>query len=107
MTTHRKQTLRSVKPTDKPVAKPRSTVKPMTLAEAVESGDYFEIKLAQQRDIVASLPNVQGPAKASLQRQLSLVSAEVESLRERRKQEAAEDLDGGRISDEAWDANAI
>lgn len=106
MTTHRKQTLRAVKPNEPAPERPKRK-RPLTLAEAVETGDYFEIKLAQQRDIVASLPDAQGPAKASLQRQLSLVSAEVESLRARKAQEAAEDLDGGRISDEDWDADAI
>lgn len=103
MTTRRKQNLQVVKPG----ARPPSPKKPLTLAEAVETGDYFEIKLAQQRDIVATLPNVQGPAQASLQRQLSLVSAEVEAIRTQRAQQAAEDLDGGSISDEDWDEDAI
>lgn len=103
MTTHRKQPLRVVKSSE-PAKKPK---RPMTLAEAVESGIYFEIKLAQQRDIVAKLPDAQGPAQASLQRQLSLVSAEVEAIRARREQEAAEEIDGGHFSDEDWDEDAI
>ena len=71
-----------------------------TLAEAVESGGYREILLAQRREIVASLPNEKGPAKAALHRQLSLISKEIESIA------IAAALDGSVVSDagdEAWD----
>lgn len=58
----------------------RPPVKLKTLAEAVEGGDYLEILLAQRREIVTSLPNEKGPAKAALHRQLSLISKEIVSL---------------------------
>lgn len=75
-------------------------VKPKTLSEAVEAGDYREILLAQRREIVASLPNEKGPAKAALHRQLSLISKEIESLA------IAAAMDGSVVADvpdEAWD----
>lgn len=74
--------------------------KPKTLAEAVETGDYREILLAQRREIVASLPGEKGPAKAALHRQLSLISKEIESIA------IAAAMDGSVVSDaadEAWD----
>lgn len=79
-----------------PVAKTKS------LSEAVESGDYLEILLAQRREIVASLPNEKGPAKAALHRQLSLISKEIEGL----EVAAAMNGSGSVVSnadDEAWD----
>ena len=51
-----------------------------TLIEAIESGDYREILLAQRREIGASLPDEKGPAKAALHRQLALISKEIETL---------------------------
>ncbi len=79
---------------------PAAPVKVKSLAEAVESGDYREILLAQRREIVASLPNEKGPAKAALHRQLSTISKEIESLA------IAASMDGSVVSDaddEAWD----
>ena len=52
----------------------------LTLSEAVESGDYLAILRAQRRDIVTSLPDEKGPAKAALHRQLSMISKEIETL---------------------------
>ena len=80
-------------------------VKLKTLAEAVEGGDYLEILLAQRREIVTSLPNEKGPAKAALHRLLALISKEIESL------ESA-DLDGvgsvvAQTDDDAWDEGKI
>lgn len=79
---------------------PAPSPKMKTLTEAVESGDYREILLAQRREIVASLPNEKGPAKAALHRQLSLISKEIESLA------IAAAMDGSVVADvpdEAWD----
>ena len=75
--------------------------KPKTLLEAIESGDYREILLAQRREIAASLPDEKGPAKAALHRQLALISKELETL-------AAAQQDGPEsvvadTTDEAWD----
>lgn len=84
--------------------KPAQRSKPKTLAEAVETGDYREILLAQRREIVASLPCEKGPAKAALHRQLSLISKEIEGL----DASAAEDEDqSGDVKDEAFDASAV
>ena len=77
---------------------------PMTLSEAVQSGDYLEILLAQRREIVESLPDEKGPAKAALHRQLSLLSKEIEALQTHAKEEAE---DAAEIADEAWDEEAI
>jgi len=91
--------LRAVEPGETP-AKP----KVMTLAEAIEDGDYLQILLAQRRDIVTSLPDEKGPAKAAMHRQLSLLSKEIEAL-ESRAQEDADDVET--VGDEDWDAEAI
>ena len=56
-------------------------VKPKTLAEAVESGTYLEILVAQQREIASSVGEERGPAKAALHRQLALLSKEIAQLR--------------------------
>lgn len=87
---------------DKPAVAP---AKPKTLVEAIEGGNYLEILEAQRRDVVASLPDEKGPAKAALHRQLSLLSKEIRDLRE-----AA--LDGmesvvASTDDEVWDGTGF
>lgn len=83
---------------------PAVPVKPLTLADAIESGDYLQILLAQRREIATDLPNEKGPAKAALHRQLSLLSKEIETL-QRGEEEGAE---GGRdVEDEEFDSAAI
>lgn len=52
-----------------------------TLAQAISGGDYIEILLAQRREIVETLPDVRGAAKAALHRQLTLISKEIEAIR--------------------------
>lgn len=100
-----KTPLRAVAPDEKPPARRR---RPMTLEEAVESGDHFEIKLAQQRAIVLALKTATGPAEASLHRQLSLVSEEVENIRAaRRVSEAEEDERAAEVEDADFDASAV
>lgn len=81
--------------------------KPMTLDEAIDSGDYLEILRAQRRDIVRSLPDEKGPAKAALHRQLALISKEIQALEAKRAQAAKEDAEGVAVDDEAWDAEAL
>lgn len=88
----------------KPGETPEPPKKPMSLVEAVESGDYLEILLAQRREIAASIPEEKGPAKAALHRQLSLIAKEIEAL-EARAQEEAEDAEV--VDDETWDEEAI
>lgn len=95
-----KPPLRAVQPGDAPPDPP----KVMTLAQAIESGDYLEILRAQRRDIAESLPEEKGPAKAALHRQLSLISKEIEGL-EARAEEEADDAEFD--ADETWDAEAI
>lgn len=93
----RKPALRAVSPDEK---RPRL----LTLDEAIESGDYLQILMAQRRDIVAGLPDEKGPARAALHRQLSLLSKEIEALLSK----SAEDTEGGAdVEDAEFDAEAI
>lgn len=95
----RKPPVRALLPDEAPVP-PRI----MTLAEAIESGDYLQILLAQRREIAADLPDEKGPAKAALHRQLSLLSKEIEAL----QRGGAEDAEGGaNVEDGEFDAEAI
>lgn len=95
--------IRAVAPDEAPVAPP----KVLTLAEAVADGDYLEILRAQRRDIVTSLPETQGPAKAALHRQLALISKEIQALEAKAAQTRREDAEGADVDDEAWDAEAL
>ncbi|GAA1148503.1 hypothetical protein GCM10009651_36450 [Microbacterium natoriense] len=94
-----KPVLRAVTPDEAPEP-PRI----MTLAEAIESGDYLSILLAQRREIAADLPDEKGPAKAALHRQLSLLSKEIEGL-QRGDEEGAEG--GANVDDGKFEAAAI
>ena len=85
--------LRAVSEGEKPPA-------PKTLLEAIESGNYREILLAQRRDIAAALPEERGPAKAALHRQLALISKEIETLEAAADEEHSVIVSNG---DEAWD----
>ena len=74
--------------------------RPKTLSEAIDSGDYLGILLAQRREIVSCLPDEKGPAKAALHRQLSIISKEIQTL------EIAAVGEGSvvaNVDDEAWD----
>lgn len=76
----------------------------LTLDEAIESGDYLEILLAQRREMAAALPNLSGPAVPAQHRQLSLISKEIAALQAK----DAEDTEGGADVDDAeFDAEAI
>lgn len=78
--------------------------KVLSLAEAIELGDYLQILLAQRREIVTSLPDERGPAKAALHRLLSLISKEIEALVSRDSDEAE---GGANVEDGEFDAAAI
>lgn len=95
----RRSPLRAVLPDEAPIAP-----KILTLAEAIEAGDYLQILLAQRREIATDLPNEKGPAKAALHRQLSLLSKEIEGL-QRGEEEDAEG--GANVEDGEFDAAAI
>ena len=92
--------LRAVRPTDKP-----PETKPLTLEQAVETGDYLKILIAQRREIALAIPDEKGPAKAALHRQLSIIAKEIEAMTDKAKQEAIEN--GDPAADEAWDSEAI
>lgn len=93
--------LRAVKPSDSPPPAP----KPLTLEQAVETGDYLKILVAQRREIAQAIPEEKGPAKAALHRQLSLIAKEIEAMEDKAKQEAIEN--GNPVEDETWDSEAI
>ena len=93
-----KRTLRVATEAD---AKP---AKPLTLAEAIDSGTYLEILKAQRRQMVADVKDANGPALAALHRQIALHSKEIAALDTAADQEAAEDAE---VADEAFDAEAL
>ena len=99
MSTKKPSLLRAVDPDEVP-EKPKI----MSLTEAIESGDYLQILLAQRREIATSLPDEKGPAKAALHRQLSIISKEIEGL-QRGEEEDAEG--GANVDDGEFDAAAI
>src|SRR5690242_3751995 len=92
--------LRAVTPDDKAP----EPVKPKSLVEAVEGGDYREILMAQRLEIARAIPEEKGPAKAALHRQLSMIAKELAGLALVAEQEAREDAV---TADEAWDAEAL
>lgn len=93
--------LRAVSPSDAPSV----SAKPLTLEQAVETGDYLKILVAQRREIAQAIPDEKGPAKAALHRQLSIIAKEIELMEDKAKQEAIEN--GDPAEDEAWDSEAI
>ena len=99
--------LRGVAPDEAPPDPPAPPSKPPTLSEAVEQGDYLEILRAQRREIVDSLPDERGPAKAALHRQLALISKEIQALEAKQAQADKEDAEGVVVEDEVWDAEAL
>lgn len=95
----RKSPLRAVSAGEKPVA-PRV----LSLPEAIASGSYIDILVAQRVEMVAALPETKGPALAALHRQISLTSKEIESLLSRDSDEAE---GGADVEDGEFDAQAI
>ncbi len=97
----RKPPLRAVGPSEVPPVVPARV---LSLKEAIESGDYLQILLAQRRAIADDLPEEKGPAKAAMHRQLSLLSKEIEAL----QRGGDDDLEGGaNVEDGEFDAAAI
>lgn len=92
-----KRSLRVATPDDKPV-------KPKTLAEAVEAGDYLEILKAQRRQMVADVSNMTGPALAALHRQISLCSREIASIEANAEDE---ERDADEVEDGDFDAASV
>ena len=96
----RKPTLSVVTSRSRPLQKK----KPMTLADAAESGTYLEILIAQRREMIREVTDVTGPAKAAMHRQIALHSKEIAALQTADEQEAAEDDE---VADEAFDTSAL
>lgn len=88
----------------RPVSEGDKPAKVLSLTEAVATGDYRSILVAQRAEIAAAIPEERGPAKAALHRQLSLIAKELAEMDEERRGRG-----GGRATagDEAWDASAI
>lgn len=80
--------------------------KPKTLKEAAEGEDYLEILLAQRREMIRDVAEVQGPAKAALHRQIAIASKEIAALQEAAREEAAEDAEGA-TEDEPFSSEAL
>lgn len=95
----RKSPVRALRPDEVP-----EPPKILTLDEAIASGDYLQILLAQRRSMVASLPDERGPALAALHRQVSIISKEIEVLQSRDSDEAE---GGADVEDGKFDAAAI
>lgn len=94
--------LRAVMPGE--TAEPK---KVLTLAEAVEAGDYLEILRAQRRDIATTLPDEKGPAKAALHLQLSRIAKEIDVIELGAVHEAREAGSSAEVSDAPFNAQAI
>lgn len=82
----------------------KAKAKPQSLADALESGSYLEILVAQRREMVRDVKDVTGPAKAALHRQIGITSKEIAGLQAEAEQEAAEDDE---VADEALDPEAL
>lgn len=78
--------------------------KPLTLLEAIETGDPLVITLAARREMAADLPDEKGPARAALYRQLLLATDKIEALKAKASGEA---VPGAQVDDENFDAEAI
>lgn len=95
----RKSALRAVGADEVPVV-PRV----LTLDEAIASGSYLQILVAQRSEMVKALPETKGPALAALHRQVSIISKEIEALQSRDSDEAE---GGADVEDGEFDAEAI
>lgn len=97
-----KAPLRAVKPGEKAPQR-----QPMSLVEAVESGDALDIALAQRREIVTSIGTEKGPALAALHRQLTIITDKISELQAASEAEEAErPVDPGLV-DDTFDASAL
>jgi hypothetical protein len=94
--------LRAVAANEKPPVK----TKPLTLAQAVETGDYLKILIAQRHEIAEAIPDEKGPAKAALHRQLSIVAKEIEAI-EASNARSEESESHANVQDGKFEAEAI
>jgi hypothetical protein len=99
--------LRTVK--DDETAEPATEpAKRKSLTEAIESGTYLEILIAQRHDIVEGLPKTSGAPLAAMHKTLRELSKEIEQLEELARQRGGEDAEGdAAAADEPWSAEAL
>ena len=76
----------------------------LTLAEAIETGSYLEILLAQRREMVTALGDLSGPALPAMHNRISAASKEIAALQSRDSDEAE---GGANVEDGEFDAEAI
>ena len=101
--------LRAVAADEKP-PEPEQPAKPMTLAEAIESGTYLDILIAQRRQVVEDIPKATAAPLAALHRTLRELSREIAQLEEIERQKGGEDAEAAAaagVADEPWDAEAL
>ncbi|RKT33666.1 hypothetical protein DEU34_2270 [Microbacterium sp. AG1240] len=99
MTSNRTSVLRAVVPGEVPASLPV-----LSLDQAIKSGSYVQILIAQRVEMVTALPETKGPALAALHRQISLTSKEIEALLSR---DSDESEGGANVDDGEFDAEAI
>lgn len=75
---------------------------PLNLRDAVLSGDYRSILVAQRLELAESIPVEKGPAKAALHRQLTLVAQEIQRL-----ELLTDDQEEPAVKDEPFDPMSI
>ena len=80
------------------------SVVPMTLLEAIESGDYLSILLAQRREMVTALDDLKGPALPAMHNRISAVSKEIEALQ---RGDADEAEGGADVEDGKFDPEEV
>ena len=97
-----KRGLRAVSAGEKPPIKQV----PLTLEQAVETGDYLKILVAQRHEIAQAIPEEKGPAKAALHRQLSIIAKEIEAI-EAANARTEESESHAQVEDGKFEASAI
>jgi hypothetical protein len=86
-------------------AEVEKAAKPKTLIEAIESGTYLEVLVAQRRQMADDVKSTTGPALAALHRQIATHSKEIAALQVAEAEEAAENAEAA--DDEPFGADAI
>lgn len=85
--------------------RPPKTEVPLSLDQAVATGDYLTILIAQRFEIAQAIPLEKGPAKAALHRQLSIVAKEIEAIEaansSRQESESNEEVTDGEYDEAA------
>lgn len=101
--------LRTVKAGETAEPKPEPP-KPKTLSEAIESGTYLEILIAQRIDAVEGLAKTSGAPYVALHKTIRDLSKEIVQLEEIERAKGGEDAQGdaaAAAADEPWNAEAL